>query len=460
MEIDIGMPTPRQIEFFKANKRFVAYGGARGGGKSWALRRKLLLLGCRYSGIKMLLIRRTYPELRENHILPLIAELKGLASYREIDKSFTFLNGSRLVLGYCATEADVLQYQGQDYDVICIDEATQQTESQFQALTACLRGANNFPKRFYLTCNPGGIGHAWVKRLFIDCNYRRGEKAEDYVFIPASVYDNPHITNNDSGYVRMLEALPETQREAWLNGNWDIFEGQAFSEWRNDPEHYLDQRWTHVIDQFNIPDYWHIYRCFDFGYTKPFAVEWLAADSDEKLYLIHEWYGSSEADTGIKLTPAEIAEGIRKIEDTHPNIKGHTVIGVADPAIFAEQSGESIASIMCKRPYNIYFGKADNTRIAGKMQFHYRLAFDERGKPLFQAFNTCRGFIRTFPTLIYDAKKLEDVDTTGEDHCYDAVRYGLMERPISPRQIETKKVNEFDPLDLNEKPNKYSFMKY
>lgn len=210
-------PNARQREFFLARSRFVAYGGARGGGKSWAVRKKATLMGVRYPGIRMLLLRRTFPELKENHILPLQGELKGLATYKEVDKAFSFANGSRLKFGYCDSERDVLQYQGQEYDVIFLDEATQFTEYQFNTLTACIRGANPFPKRMYLTCNPGGVGHEWVKRLFIDRDYRGSEKGEDYTFIPARVYDNRALMGQDPGYVAMLENLPEDLRRAWLD---------------------------------------------------------------------------------------------------------------------------------------------------------------------------------------------------------------------------------------------------
>ena len=180
----LGRPQPKQALFFNAQQRFVCYGGARGGGKSWCVQRKAILMAARYGGIRILLLRRTLPELRENHIRPMRRLLRGAAEYRATDKTFEFPNGSVIVFGYCDSEDDVEQYQGQEYDVIFMDEETHFTEYQYQTLTACLRGANDFPKRMYLTCNPGGVGHAWVKRLFIDRAFRGGEKPEDYVFIP------------------------------------------------------------------------------------------------------------------------------------------------------------------------------------------------------------------------------------------------------------------------------------
>ena len=193
-----GTPNPKQEQFFLADARHIAYGGARGGGKSWAMRRKFVLLAFRYAGLRLLLLRRTLPELNENHVLPLQRELNGLVAYQATQRAFQFPNGSRIKLGYCDREADVFQYQGQEYDVIGLEEATHFTETQMQFLTTCNRSVRtDFSPRMYYTCNPGGVGHAWVKRLFIDRNYRNSEKAEDYVFIPARVTDNPVLLRSN-----------------------------------------------------------------------------------------------------------------------------------------------------------------------------------------------------------------------------------------------------------------------
>ena len=214
MRLSIPEPQPKQREFFTARERFVAYGGARGGGKSWSVRYKALLLALKYPGIRILILRRTFPELRENHIRPMVAMTKGVARYKESDKTLLFANGSIVIFGYCATDNDVGQYQGNEYDIICMDEATHFTEYQFSTLTASLRGANDFPKRFYLTCNPGGVGHAWVKRLFVDRAFRSSERPEDYRFIAAKLTDNPALMEADPGYAAMLDNLPPGIREA------------------------------------------------------------------------------------------------------------------------------------------------------------------------------------------------------------------------------------------------------
>ena len=175
-ELKIPRPSEKQLRFLTDTHKYVAYGGARGGGKSWAVRVKAALLCLRYPGIKVMIVRKTYPELQENHILPL-CELLGcyrenpderLASYNDSRKHIVFPNGSRILFRYCDDDRDAQRFQGTEVDVLFIDEATQQSEERMDRLRACVRGANDFPKRIYYTMNPGGEGHAWVKRLFID----------------------------------------------------------------------------------------------------------------------------------------------------------------------------------------------------------------------------------------------------------------------------------------------------
>ena len=150
--LKIDRPYPKQIEFFKADTKYIAYGGARGGGKSWAARTKAILLALNYTGIQILLLRRTLAELRENHVIPLLKILKDIAVYKDKSKEFIFPNESRIVLGYCAAESDVLQYQGQAYDVIFLEEATQFTEFQFQTLTESNRPSGQCKNLFRQEC--------------------------------------------------------------------------------------------------------------------------------------------------------------------------------------------------------------------------------------------------------------------------------------------------------------------
>lgn len=446
-QLIIGTPNEKQKQFLQCRKKYIAFGGARGGGKSWAVRTKAKLMALHYPGIRLLLIRRSYPEVENNHVRFLRTELQGIAEYRATARQFLFPNGSVLELGYCACDSDLDRYQGAEFDVIFLDEATQLRESWMRQFAACLRGVNDFPKRIYYTCNPGGPGHTYIKRLFIDRRYEPGEIPEDYAFIPARVTDNQALLKAQPDYLKQLESLPRKLREAWLEGKWDIFEGQFFQEFTDDPDHYCDRRFTHVIEPFEIPREWRVYRSYDFGYAKPFSCAWWAVDPDGVIYRILELYGcSGNPDEGVRWTPDKQFARIRHIEDTHPWLKGRDIQGVADPAIWDSSRGESIYETALK--YRIFFTKGDNRRIAGWMQMHYRLSFDEEGYPMMYVFNTCRAFLRTVPALLFSDSEAEDLDTKQEDHVADECRYFCMSRPIAPRRSGTNAKLQDDPLDL------------
>ena len=280
------------------------------------------------------------------------------------------------------------------------------------------------------------------------------------IFIPSTVFDNPALLENDPGYIGTLASLPEAEKQALLYGNWDSFSGQVFTEWRNDPNHYEDQRWTHVIEPFTIPEHWKIWRGYDFGFSKPFSVGWYAADERGRLYRIKELYGcTGTPNEGLRKDPMEQARMIREAEQNDPLLKGRVILGVADPAIFDESRGESIADMQEKSPNFLHWMPGDHTRLAGKMQFHYRLAFGEDGRPMLQVFNTCKHFIRTIPNLVYDESNVEDIDTTQEDHIYDECRYVLMENPISGAKHTTPPPMLDDPLDMDPRKDKTRFMR-
>ena len=300
------------------------------------------------------------------------------------------------------------------------------------------RGAlDGVPKRCYLTCNPGGIGHQWVKRLFVDRRFKPGERAEEYSFIPAGVRDNKALMRAQPDYIKQLEALPPKLREAWLDGSWDVHMGQFFEDFYDRAEHYADRRWTHVIEPFEIPEDWRIYRSFDWGYNRPFSCGWWAVDFDGVAYRILEMYGcTGTPNEGVRWTPDKVFSEIARTEREHRWLKGKKINGVADPAIWDGSSGESIAA--CSARHGIYFTPGDHARIPGWMQLHYRLAFDENGYPMLYVFKNCAAFIRTLPLLQYDGQRVEDLDSDGEDHIADETRYFLMSRPIKPRLNETK----------------------
>jgi len=461
---DRRLTSEKQISFFKARTKHVGFGGARGGGKSWAVRAKAKMLCVKYPGIKILIIRRTYPELVSNHIENLRTELQGFAKYNETKKVFKFANGSTIKFGYCNADRDLGQYQGAEYDVIFLDEATQLQEEWIKKITACLRGVNNFPKRIYYTCNPGGASHSYFKRLFIDKKYEKGEKTEDYCFIQALAQDNIALMEQQPDYIDQLEALPHKLREAWLYGRWDIFEGQFFEDFRAEPdlekckdagitqEEALQQRrYTHVIPAFDInrgpARGWNIMRSYDFGYNKPYSLAYWAIDYDGVLYRILELYGcTQDPNVGKKQTPDEQFRIAAEFERSHPWLKDRKIVdSVADPSIWDTSRGESIADTAER--YGIYFTPGDNERIAGWMQVHYRLQFDDNGYPRMYVFDNCNAFIRTIPQMMYSQTRPEDLDTTLEDHVADEVRYMCMSKPVAPILKKETNLQLTDPLN-------------
>ena len=407
--------------------RFTNYGGARGGGKSWVVRTKGKLLAWYYPGIRILILRRTFPEVNENHILPLIADLMGLATYRDKDKAFTFPNGSRIKFGYCDTDKDVLQYQGQEYDIIFLDEATQFSEFQFSTLTACIRGANDFPKRMYLTCNPGGEGHAWVKRLFIDREYRGDEDPADYTFIQAKVTDNKVLMENDPGYMKMLNNLPEDIRRAWRDGDWDVFVGQYFTEFRRD---------IHVVEPFEIPKSWRRYITMDYGLDM-LACYWVALDDRGKAYVYREVYESDLI----------ISEAARRIKEATPADE-QIAARFAPPDLWnkRQDTGRSVAEIFTQN--GLPLAKASNDRVSGWMDLKEWLHPYDEGAGMdsnLKIFSNCINLIRSIPQLQHDLHNPNDCAGNPHEvtHGPDALRYFVAGRPRPNAKPEPKPVFNF-----------------
>lgn len=460
MKVRIDAPSVKQQQFLMADTKHIGFGGARGGGKSWSVRTKAKLLCFNYPGIKILIVRRTYPELINNHIKVLRPELLGVATYNDKDKVLKFVNGSTINFMYCDNDKDLDRLQGQEYDVIFLDEATQLSEYQMKTIAVCCRGVNDFPKRIYYTCNPGGQGHSYIKRIFIDKKYETGEDPNDYSFIQSLVTDNKVLMESQPDYIKQLEALPPKLRKAWLEGDWNIFEGMFFEDFRDTPDLELcykagispedavkQRRFTHVIEPFDIPRGWNIMRSYDFGYNKPWSLGYWAIDYDGVLYRIMDVYGwNGTPDEGNKWTPDEQFKYIAELEQTHPMLKDRKIVdSVADPAIWDSSRGESIADTATR--YGIHFTPGDHKRIAGWMQFHYRLQFDENGYPRMYFFNTCETCRRVIPLMMYSETNAEDINTKLEDHCPDEIRYMCMSRPIKPIIPEEKRVIYSDPLD-------------
>ena len=393
-----------------ARERFIAYGGSRGGGKSFAVRMKAALAALHYRGIRILILRRSYPELYENHIKQLRALLFGVAVWRESDKSLSFSGGSLIKFGYLDSESDADRYQGQEYDMIFLDEATHFTEYQFRCLSACLRGTNEFPKRMYLTCNPGGVGHAWVKRLFIDRDFGPEEHPEDYRFIRSTVYDNRPLLAQDPSYLSRLRALPPEMRRAWLEGDWDLHAGQFFPEFRRD---------THVVEPFPIPAWWRIFRAFDYGLDM-LACLWFALDDRGNVTVIRELYEPN-------LIASEAAARI--LQSSPEPVKA--TFAPPDLANRQKDTGRSMWEIF--EGAGISLRRADANRIQGWMQVREYLA--PQAAPHLRIFSTCRNLIRCLPQLTHDPLIHGDAATEPHEltHLPDALRYFLRGRAEAAR---------------------------
>ena len=417
-----GKPNARQQQFFDSRARFTAYGGARGGGKSWALRRKLVAMCLRYEGIRCLLVRRSLAELKSNHVLPFLREYGSLISFSQSDMALLFSNGSRIDLGYCACDSDALRYQGQEYDVIAIDEATQLSEYRFSIFKACLRGVNEFPRRMYLTCNPGGIGHAWVKRLFIDRSFRRGERPSDYNFIGARVFDNEALMRHDPDYINNLESLPQRLRDAWLYGRWDVFEGQFFPEFDTA---------VHTCKASSIPDRLKYFASMDYGFDM-LAVLLMGIDADGRLYVICEHCESG-------LTLSEAADRASTL------FFGYAVEFVsASPDLWnrRQDSGRSGFEIMQAVRGMPPMLPADNRRIPGWRLTREYLS-TKNGRPSLLICDECSELIRSIPALLCDTERPEDASGEPHDitHAPEALRYAIMSRCPPPSALPSNTFN-------------------
>ena len=455
-------PTGKQRLFHESTANEVLYGGAAGGGKSYAICWDAMLRCLKYPGTYAYLFRRTYPEL-EQTLIKTMREIvpQALGTYSQNRHEIALINGSVIRFCHMMDEADMIKYQGAEIQWLYFDELTHFTKPMYDYLKTRVR-AN---KRLGVTpcvrsaSNPGGPGHAWVKRLFVDgtdvgrhvstlavkSEVLGSVQMRTIEYIPATVMDNPHITRD---YVVELEQKPRALREALLCGKWDAFEGQVFTEFVNDPAHYRDRMNTHVIEAFDIPLHWTRVVSFDHGFTRPFSFGVWAVDEDGRVYRYKELYGCvpGEANVGVQKPPGDIARALAELLE--PEFReGLHVQGIADPAIWDRSRGTSVEEQIRSVFSGVSFTKGDNTRMAGKMQMHERLKFGEDGRPMLYVFENCRDFIRTIPSLTYSQRKPEDIDTEGEDHIYDETRYFLMSRPIAPRPRVQKKRKAWNPLE-------------
>jgi len=412
-----------QTEFLAADEKDVLYGGAAGGGKSYAM----LVDPLRYAHRKAhraLILRRSMPELRE--LIDKSRELYPQAfpgcKFREVEKVWNFPSGAKIEFGFLERDADVYRYQGQAYSWIGFDEITHlPTEFGWNYLASRLRTTDSEIKT-YLRCtaNPGGIGAQWVKKRYVDANdYNESFVGTDGLtrkFIPARLSDNPYLAE-DGVYEQMLNSLPPVQRRQLLEGNWDINEGAAFVEFETD---------AHVIAPFLIPLHWERLKSIDYGYASESCCLWGAIDMEDNTLIIYrELYKKG-------LTGEELGSIITEMEVEDP----FSVNGVLDTAAWARTgtTGPTVGEALVRAGHKLR--RADKNRIQGKIQIHEYLKVRDNGRPRIQIFNTCPNLIRELQSIPLSKKNPEDVDTHASDHAYDALRYMIMSRPRMESPLE------------------------
>lgn len=447
VKLDMGGLYPKQWRFMESKVRYTGYGGARGGGKTYVLIRKALSGALEYPGIKILILRRTYPELESTIIRPMLelinsATIDGrpageqIAIYNATMRILKFSNNSMVKFGHLQSSNAITEYQGQEYDWIFMDEATHFTEWEFRTIGGCLRGVNKIPKQMFITCNPGGVGHQWVKRLFVSREYEAGEKAEDYLFIPATVEDNEALLEHSPEYIQMLDLLPDDIRAAHRYGDWDAMAGQYFSEFRRD---------IHTCDAFILPKEWPKYRVFDYGLDM-FACYWIAIDFDSRLWVYREYCQSG-------MIVSEAAQSARTLTGPDENIQ----YTVAPPDMWStmKDTGRTMAEVFTQNGIGLV--RASNNRVQGWLLMKEYLKVRSDGKPGMIIFRDCARLIRDIPALQHSDKNPSDCATEPHDitHSPDAIRYFCAFRAMSAIQEEDKGASLYDDDDEPEDYDDY-----
>lgn len=420
------------------------YGGSKGGGKSYALRNILLILLSENKGAKGLLIRKSYDELVANHIEMFFRENPVLFPlYNKTEKTLKLPNGSLLRFRHLQHPSDVYNYQGQEYDFIGIDELTQHTKEIFTILRSSNRTTNaSIKPRMLLTGNPGGIGHGWVRKLFICKDLEPNEKQSDFSFVPAKVYDNDVLMKNDPEYVNRLEGLPPDLRAAYLDGNWDVFQGQFFREWNRD---------IHVIEPCELNPQWKRYISIDYGFSNQSAVLWFAVNFDGQVIVYRELYQT-------ELTYQQLGQKISEMTPDNTflrngiayNEKENIRYITFDPALQARSnesgvSGENLLKEGIGRLKAPLIAANNNRKYGWGVMREYlkEIPNPYGGKTAgIVFFNTCINTIKTLPEQIYDPVHIEDLDTDGEDHIVDAIRYFLVTQKVLPTSRNTEEKKE------------------
>lgn len=405
---DMGRPNSEpQWKFFTSTAKYTCYGGARGGGKSWSIQRKAPMGAYNYPGIRILILRREYGDMENSIISPMLKCLAvGSYQYNKTDHMINFTNGSTIKFGNMPGYGAAVEgkYQGQEYDWLFIDEATQFLESEFRGLAAMIRGANKIPKRIYLTCNPGGPGHNWVKRLFIDRKFKPGEDPKDYVFIAATVDDNKDLMDANPDYVKQLELLPEDKRRAHRYGDWNALAGVYFEEFTDG---------IHTCNPFPIPKDWARYRAFDYGLDMFFCI-WVAVDPGGRCYVYRQY-----------AEPNLVVSDAARIQLEKTPADENIAFSIAPPDMWSRnrESGKTQAAMFGENGVGLM--KADNNRKQGWSALKELFKIREDGKPGLIVFSTCDSLIECIKCLMHDDNDPNDVAKKPHDitHGPDALRY-------------------------------------
>lgn len=421
LEIRDGIePNDKQSALLQADTKYIAYGGARGGGKSWVARVLAAIFCMTYVNLQVLLMRRTYPELEANHIRPLQRELKGIAVFKDAKKLFQFPNGSFIKLGHCDSDKIAISYQGQEYDIIIFEEATLFSEFMLQMIKTCLRSVrnDNFNTRIYYFCNPGGPSHHLIKRLFIDKEYEEGEDPQDYTFIQALVYDNKVLMLKDPGYIKILDTMPEELRAAHRDGDWDALSGAFFKEFK---------KGIHVVEPFVLDSSWYRYFVMDYG-LDCLGGYWIAHDHiNNKFYVYKEIW---EKDLIISQAAKRILE---------VNGKDKIIYWYAPPDMQNRRQETGKNALELFREGGLSLITTKNDRIEGWLCVKEALKVihkkDGTKDSQLKIFSNCKMLIKHIPIAQRDEKNPNDVAKEPHDitHALDALRYFCIEYVKIPK---------------------------
>ena len=411
-----------QTEVLRRSEFEILYGGARGGGKTdagmvWMVEPQYIK-NPRYKG---LVIRRNSDDLSDWTARARVMYQPMRASFAGNPPKITFPSGAFIRTGHLKDENAFGKYQGHEYQKILIEELTQiPRESFYEMLIASARSTvEDLPAQVFCTANPGGPGHAWVKGRFVDMSRNRTyipDGGRPRIFIPSTMDDNPVLAERDPEYVKTIESIKdENLRMAWRFGDWDRFSGQFFNMWS--PE-------RHVVRPFAIPAGWQRFRCGDFGYSAPACVLWMAVDYRGKHYIYRELYEANNTETvwARKVRSMSPVEEVITRSYYDPNIWARNREGSGDE--LRGYTRESIADVFIREGF--YVSPANNDRLSGWAKIKDMLYWDANKEPMLVVFDNCVNLIRTMPSLVYSDTRPEDMDTTGEDHAADALRYGVM----------------------------------